>query len=364
MEDENLKTAAVSLGWEPSGPSVFDQPMELGNRYVLRRILAEGGLGQVWLAYDKELQRDVALKQVLAKWADRANIVEQLRLEAIITGRLEHPGIVPVHDVGRDRDHQLYYCMKLVQGRTLREEFCYLGEEPGTDRGVEKRRRIYGAYMAICDAIAYAHSRGVVHLDLKPENVILGDYGETQVLDWGLARLLSSEWDTPSDGRARGPIGTPRYMSPEQITGSVGDFKPTSDIYALGVMLAEIALLEQGHMLPPVERDTLEQTPEKNRACVRRHLRGPLRSICLKAMAQKPAERYQDARELAAEVQRYVSGDKVLVHREGAVTNCVGWDARTRPSSLLTPWWRLSSRASLARSMISATRERSSPRCR
>lgn len=320
MDNLNLKTAAVSLGWELDAPSVFDTRLELGNRYLLRRILAEGGLGQVWLAHDKELQRDVALKQVLAKWANKAHIVEQLRLEAIITGRLEHPGIVPVHDVGRDDDNQLYYCMKLVQGRTLREEFHELGAERWTDSDSEKRRRVYGAYIAICDAIAYAHSRGVIHLDLKPENVILGDYGETQVLDWGLARLLSSDGDAPADGQMRGPVGTPRYMSPEQISGNAGELGPASDIYALGVMLAEIALLEQGHLLPPVEKETLSQTPEKNRNCVRRQLRGPLRSVCLKALSHQPADRYQDARELAAEIQRYLSGDKVRAHREGVFT--------------------------------------------
>lgn len=298
-------------------PVNFTEPSPTGTeRYALKRLLAHGGLGQVWLAYDRQLQRDVAYKQVLGKWASTPHVVEQLRQEAIVTGQLEHPGVVPVHDVGFDEHEQLFYCMKLVQGNTLREALDYWSTmKPGLARD-DQRRRIFAAFVAVCDAMAYAHSRGVLHLDLKPENVILGDYGETQILDWGLAKLLSGSAFSPDGRSMKGVVGTPRYMAPEQIAGNEAGLCPVTDVYSLGVMLAEMALLDNGMELPRLEKGKLRESPAQVRAAIRR-LRGPIRSICRRATAESPADRYQDARELAVEVQRYLAGEKVHAHREG-----------------------------------------------
>lgn len=304
----------------PAGQPGGSQRVAPGDadRYFLKRLLAEGGLGQVWLAYDRALQRDVALKQVRAKWNLKPKIVEQFQLEAIITGRLEHPGIVPVHDVGRDADGQLFYCMKLVQGSTLREEIHSWRRLPSGPERDDRRRRVLGAFLAVCDALAFAHSRGVLHLDLKPENIILGEYGETLILDWGLAKLLAGAEDPSSDRRIKGAVGTPRYMAPEQIAGAEQSLSPATDIYALGMILAEIALADLDLDLPALDAQRLDQAPAAALVSFRR-LAGPIRSICRVAAAIEPSERYQDARDLALDVQRWQAGERVAVHPDGPI---------------------------------------------
>lgn len=291
-------------------------------RYVLRRVLATGGLGKVWLAHDRELRRDIALKEIQRPLVGRTGIEEQFQIEALVTGQLEHPGIVTVHDIGRFPDGRLYYCMKLVQGPTLRAGLREMrGLETNSAR-CGRRRELIDAFLDVCQAIAYAHSRGVLHLDLKPENIILGAFGDTQVLDWGLAKLRD-----PGDHTARpltGLVGTPRYMSPEQIKGQESELSPAADIYALGVILIEIFLACDKRSLPVPDMENLEDSPRRLLTVLNR-LPPPIRSIARKAIAIKAEDRFADPIQLAQEIQRYLNHERVLVHREGMRIGLQRW---------------------------------------
>lgn len=297
-------------------PSVPAPP--LIDRYILKSLVAEGGFGQIWRAEDLTFRREVAVKIVHRQWNASSRMEGQFQLEATVTGQLQHPGIVPVHDMGRTRDGQLYYTMKLVEGLTLEDELEMLRR--GIDDDGKQRRRLFAAIQDVCRIVAFAHSRGVLHLDLKPNNIILGEFGETMVLDWGLARLLTDATTgvTEAIGRAghRGMsdvCGTPHYMSPEQFTSRQSKLGPGADIYALGVITAEIAFAEWGRDLPSLPSGQLTKAPEFIGDGLQ-SLFGPIGAICRKATARKPEDRYQDARELADEIDRYLAGERVLAY--------------------------------------------------
>lgn len=287
-------------------------------RYELTGLLGKGGFGEVWLAHDRQLDREVAIKLVHRKWTGEAAFSEQFRHEAIITGQLQHPGIVPVYELGRTMDGRLYYAMKFVHGKTLHEEIPHFQYMPAGLERDEKRRHLYQTISAVARILAYAHTRQVLHLDLKPGNIILGEFGETQVLDWGLATLLGGQHEHASPRSIFGVCGTPGYMAPEQLVDHPDAFSPATDLYALGVILAEIALAEQRQALPVVDRTSLADAQQVIEPAIRR-LRGPLGAICRKATAGEPAQRYQDAREFAAEIERFLAGERVFAYREGIV---------------------------------------------
>jgi tRNA A-37 threonylcarbamoyl transferase component Bud32 len=231
---------------EPIGRYDFDtgsggKPHELGR----------GGIGRVVVAHDRFLGRDVAMKEVLSEHTSNPNVattrivaLEQRFLrEARLTGQLEHPAIVPVFELGRRLNGGLYYTMQRVRGRTLAE---LLNEA----RSLKKRLELVTSYLTTCQAIAYAHSRAVVHRDIKPQNVMVGPFGETYVLDWGLARVKGRSDPRASDLKLQpditgnvlegGAIGTPSYMSPEQAGGKVDEIDERSDVWCLGAVLYEV----------------------------------------------------------------------------------------------------------------------------
>jgi serine/threonine protein kinase len=249
----------------------IEAPDLSATRYTLVRRLGRGGMGSVHLAWDTALERDVAVK-VLDLDDPEGSFAERLAGEAKILARLEHPGIVPVHDVGRLPDGRVFYAMRYVEGRPLHREAERVRELPA-------RLRLF---VRVCEAVAFAHDRGVVHRDLKPENAMVGPFGEVLVMDWGVARVL---------GRVAGPeiVGTPGFMSPEQAAGSDA-VDARSDVFALGAMLK--------FLLPA-------DAPK------------PLLSIAGKASAHDLAERYPGALELAADVNRYLDGLRVEAHPEG-----------------------------------------------
>lgn len=285
------------------------------DRYRLEGQLGEGGLGKVWRAYDRRLGRYVALKEIHARREISSDVETQLRQEAMLTSRLEHPGIVPVHDLGRLPDGRLYYCMKLLEGRTLRERLEYfLALPPGGQRAA-MRGELFAALINICHAIAFAHDRGVLHLDLKPENAFLGNFGEAQVLDWGIARVQRRSREIGEGPSRSARVGTPRYMSPEQIAGAADALCPASDVFALGMILLEIALAEQCRDLPALELSRLSDAPAEARKAAA-SLPDPLRSILRKALAESPRDRYPNAAELGREIQRFLLGERVLACRE------------------------------------------------
>src|SRR5262245_41586392 len=232
----------------PSEPAAVAAAPSRG-RFTVLRPHAEGGLGRVSLARDERLRREVALKEIRP---DRLGLdaVARFRVEAEITGRLQHPGIVPVYDLIEDEQGRPYYAMRFVEGRTLAEAIRGYYRSPAPLAFADLLRR----FVAVCQTLAYAHSKGVIHRDLKPNNVMLGDFGETLVIDWGLAKEIGargvSEGAVTPLADATGSdadlthigavLGTPAYMPPEQARGEVDSLGPSADVYALGAILYQI----------------------------------------------------------------------------------------------------------------------------
>ncbi len=240
-----------------SATASIGMPSSAGLRFRILRPHARGGLGEVYVARDEELHREVALKQIQERHADHPDSRSRFVQEAEITGGLEHPGIVPVYGLGHYPDGRPFYAMRFIRGDSLKEaieRFHRDDEKPGRDPGERALalRQLLGRFVDVCNAIAYAHSRGVLHRDLKPGNVMLGPYGETLVVDWGLAKPIGRpEGGSPTPERTLRPssgsgvtptqmgsaIGTPAFMSPEQAAGRLDELGPASDVYSLGAVL-------------------------------------------------------------------------------------------------------------------------------
>jgi eukaryotic-like serine/threonine-protein kinase len=270
-------------------------------RYELRDVVGRGGMGVVYRALDTSLQREVAVKLLDAKHTLAREVLDRLRREAGILAHLEHPGIVPVYDVGEFDDGRAFYVMRLVRGKRLDEHVA-----TGITRGDVLR-----IMLRLCETVAFAHAQGVIHRDLKPGNVMIGPFGEVLVLDWGVAKVLAL--DTSSNTSeivttvtqhpvvshtADGVIvGTPGYMAPEQQAGASAQVNATADVFALGVMLSE--LLEQeraGQGRSPVPR--------------------ALEAIVARARAVEPANRYPTVLLLADDIRRWMDGQAVTAYRE------------------------------------------------
>jgi tRNA A-37 threonylcarbamoyl transferase component Bud32 len=293
-------------------------PVVAPGRYKVEGELGRGGLGRVLRARDRVLDRPVAIKELLEPTAGAST---RFVREALITARLQHPAIVPVHDAARWSGDRVFYAMKLVAGRPLSEAIA-AGRTP------RERLALLPSVIAVADAIAYAHSEGVIHRDLKPANVLVGDFGETVVIDWGLAKDLSTAVEpTPADDgpyrravaadatAAGSMLGTLAYMPPEQIDGSGVDAR--ADVYALGAMLYHVlggVAPHTGDSFQAVVGRILagERTPLAQLAP---DLPSDLHAIVNRAMAVDPAERYPSARELAEDLRRFQAGRLVVAHR-------------------------------------------------
>ena len=251
---------------------VTELPDLTGTRYELVRELGRGGMGIVYEVRDNELQRNVAMKVATEDWVREARII----------ARLEHPGIVPLYDAGTLVDGRFYYTMKLVRGRRLDE---WVKEE----HGLTERLRLFAR---ICEPVAFAHEQEVLHRDLKPQNVMVGELGAVLVMDWGIARAADQH-----DGMVAGTLG---YMSPEQARGDRLDVR--SDVYALGAMLRVLI----GH------------APR------------PLNAIVQKAMSNDAASRYESVRALRADVLRFLDNEPVSAYRESFVERAGRWAGRNR----------------------------------
>ncbi len=309
-------------------------------RYTLLRLHAQGGMGRVWLANDRRLGREVALKELkLDDPALQARFLE----EAQITGQLQHPGIVPVYELGEaDGTPAPFYTMRFVQGRTLREAIAdyYTRRSKGMATPLEWNA-LLEAFVSVCQTLAYAHSRGVLHRDLKPHNIVLGDYGEVLVLDWGLARLQTRPEAAPTNIPQLGTreetalgqvLGTPAYMAPEQAAGRPEEIDARTDIYGLGAILYEI-LTGRPPFMGKDTHDTLrqvcEQTPTRPRLLIPT-VPPTLEAICLKALAKPRERRYAETGELADEVRRYLADEPVHAYAEPFVQRLARWARRHR----------------------------------
>lgn len=342
----------------PAAQSDESPPVDwsAGVRYQALRLHASGGLGEVYVAKDGELHREVALKRIQSPRANDPESRRRFLMEAEITGRLEHPGIVPVYGLVHDEQGHPCYAMRFIQGETLQQAIQRFHAErsPGSWGGLAFRQ-LLGRFISVCNTIGYAHSRGVLHRDLKPRNIMLGKYGETLVVDWGLAKAgiggQSSGASSKEEEASASPLfqqrttdngpgdaltqtgismGTPAFMSPEQATGQPEQIGPPSDIYGLGATLYVLLTgrpplivdqdwkvkVQRGEFLPPRQ--------------VSRDIPRPLEAVCLKAMALRPADRYQTPLQLAADLEHWLADEPVTAWSEPFSVRARRWVGRHR----------------------------------
>ncbi|MGO9923674.1 MAG: protein kinase domain-containing protein [Isosphaeraceae bacterium] len=341
------------------------QPNAAGARFQVLRPHARGGIGMVSVALDAELHREVALKEILPEQAGNLASRGRFLLEAEVTARLEHPGVVPVYGLGMTADGRPYYAMRLVRGETLKEAIDRFLGEPGRasagsqspggrgrDSGEQalELRHLLARFLGVCNTVAYAHSRGVIHRDLKPANIMLGPYGETLVVDWGLAKVvgrdeprkaLSAEATLmPASGSGSSEtvqgtvVGTPAYMSPEQAAGMLEAIGPASDVYGLG---ATLYYLLTGR--PPFDEPDLVSLLRKvqrgdfpSPRQIDRRVAPALEAVVKKAMALAPADRYDSATALAGEVDHWLADEPVQAYHAPLWERLMRWARRHKPA--------------------------------
>jgi serine/threonine protein kinase len=318
----------------------FPAPPPTSERFRIIRLHNQGGLGRVWVAQDSELNREVALKEIKDEYANDQSSRARFLLEAEITGGLEHPGIVPVYDLRHQADGRPYYVMRFIRGESFRTAIHdyhradWPQREPG-ERTIELRR-LLNRFLDVCNAVDYAHSRGVLHRDIKPDNIMLGEYGETVLLDWGLAKTADAEQERgPSQASGRpqlrpvsldsvdatvlgSAVGSPPFMSPEQARGEHDQLGPQTDVYGLG---ATLYMLLTNQI--PISGDDREEMLNKVKhgewlrpRAVKRDVPRALEAICMKAMALRQEDRYQTVQPLAREIERWLANEPVLAYRE------------------------------------------------
>jgi serine/threonine protein kinase len=305
-------------------------------RYSIVEEIGRGGMGTVFLAVDEELGREVAIK--IPNGLESATLERRLQLEARVLARLEHPGIVPIHDAGRLADGRLFYVMKRVRGRTLREQLRDLPD-------LTERLRLFER---ICEPVAFAHAEGFIHRDLKPENVMVGSFGEVMVMDWGVAKTIDSRQSSvvshgrqsesvvPADSRSTvdNPVAEPRetdagtvigtvgFMAPEQARGDVGVVDQRADVYGLGAILF-LLLTNSVPDADPSAQLGLARVPR------------PLAAICARALAPAITNRYQTVTALADDVARYRDNRQVHAYRETVVEKVMRFGRTYRTAILL-----------------------------
>lgn len=321
-----------------------------GTRFRIVRPHARGGLGEVFVAQDEELHREVAVKQIQMRHADEQESRARFLQEAEITGGLEHPGIVPVYGLGSYADGRPYYAMRFIRGDSLKDAIERFHSPAGKRRSAAERglelRALLGRFIDVCDAIEYAHSRGVLHRDLKPGNIMLGKYGETLVVDWGLAKsvdrpdislrkgekALRSTVSGTAPTQMGSAVGTPQFMSPEQAGGQLNQLGPASDVYSLGATLyclltGRAAFMDSdlGLTLRKVERGEFPRPRDVNQ-----EVPPALEAICLKSMALEQRDRYQSPRGLADDIEHWLADEPVSAYREPAGERIARWTRRNR----------------------------------
>ena len=311
-------------------------------RYRLIRLLGQGGLGRVWLARDWDLQRLVALKEISATRENAAS-VQRLRNEAEITGRLEHPGIVPVYQLASDAESgRTFYTMRFLGKGTLQDSIAeYHERRADGDEDPMLLRHLLSAFVRVCHAIGHAHSRKVIHRDLKPENVVIDSFGQVIVIDWGLAKLLDdAELETLGKGSPSGDVGrtsegqvlgTPLFMAPEQASGRLDELDARTDVYGLGAILFAICTGRPPHEATHARSTAgashgkgtarelftaISSGPTPQAAEINPDVDPVLAAICAKAMARKRYARYQQASALAEDVERWMAGEPVSAYAE------------------------------------------------
>lgn len=328
-----------------------DQPA--GSRYRILRPHAKGGLGQVSVADDEELHREVALKEIQERHADDPESRARFVQEAEVTGGLEHPGIVPVYGLGHYINGRPFYAMRFIRGDSLRtaiQQYHGQGKDEDDGKRAVQFRGLISRFITVCQTMEYAHSRGVVHRDIKPDNIMLGKYAETLVVDWGLAKQVGRA-DRPqaktaepeaslrlSSGSGSNPtmqgtaVGTPSFMSPEQAAGRLDEMGPASDIYSLGATLYAILTGK-----PPVEGKTpteimvrVQRGDIAEPRSINPEIDRGLQAICLKALAHHPSERYATADALADDLEQWLADEPIAALPDSFAQRASRWSRRHR----------------------------------
>jgi serine/threonine protein kinase len=303
--------------------------------------LTEGGAASLKTCFDKNLCRYVAMKKLHPHLKD--NEMEQKRFlrEARVTSQIQHPSTVPVYELGRDDAGQLYFTMKKVEGQDLRKILSLLKDQVFVTLRDFPEERLLNIFVQVAQAVAYAHSQGVIHRDLKPANILIGSFGETIVLDWGLAKVFGEDDDFhdehtgPEAGleltRAGRRYGTPLYMSPEQARGET-DVDVRCDIYNLGLILYEILTLENvvaGESVDEVLKKVLEEQPvPPHQRQTYRPVAPELEAICLKALQKNPDDRYASVTEMVGDVDSFMRNLPVSVFEDSPVRKLLKWRHR------------------------------------
>jgi serine/threonine protein kinase len=318
---------------ENSVPIEVDRPLmkhALGaeaDRFQKIKLHAKGGLGEVSIAIDRQLQRDVALKEIQAHCESDTSARQRFVFEAEVTGRLEHPGIVPVYALGSYSDGRPFYAMKFVRGDDLQRACHELHGRGPVDYESREFRKLLQRFIDVCSAVSYAHSRGVLHRDIKPANIMLGSFGETLVVDWGLAKTFRNSANQPPESTGNltstpqfdnativgQTLGTPAYISPEQAAGQIDSMDERTDIYSLGATLYFL-LLGKAPFTGTLE-DVLERVKKSEflrpRAIVSRVPKA-LEAIVMKGMANHPSDRYATVDEMAKDMESYLADEPII----------------------------------------------------
>jgi len=322
------------IGISPSEPT----KKTFFGKYEIREMIGTGGMGNVFSAWDTELRREVTVKVLNERAMKKEHFRERFLNEARITGRLEHSGIVPVYYLDYDQQGMPYYVMRMLEGRTLSQLIAQYHHSKVTASTPEMLRKLLQHFINVCHTIAYAHDHFVVHRDIKPKNIMLGGYGETMVIDWGLAKVLNktsddslqeadaSSEDAPAaseptdefDGDftlVTNRLGTAGYQSPEYLRTGIS--QPSDDIYALGITLYTLMCDRLPHKVIRNSPGLLEKqtVPPKPPHLLNPHVDRPLSAVCLCAMAVDTEKRYPRADRLAADLQRWLDGESVSVYR-------------------------------------------------
>ncbi len=313
--DETRTHAARDVG-TPGPLQRSDLPVVDPHHYQVSHEHARGGLGRVLAARDRLLDRPVAIKQLLAPGPEAS---ARFMREAMLTARLQHPAIVPIYEAGRWPDGEPFYTMKLVAGRSLKDAIA-------AAETLDARLALLPHVITVAEAIAYAHSHEIVHRDLKPSNVVLGEFGETVVIDWGIAKQLG-------EAELGEVIGTPAYMAPEQARGDAAS--PQTDVYAIGAILYHLLARQAPYIGDDVIAEVLARPPHpiaEIEPAAPRELVG----IVTRAMARAPADRHASARDLAEDLRRFQAGQLVASHHYTALQLLVRWYRRHRLPVILS----------------------------
>src|SRR5258705_6447551 len=329
--------------------AIAGNPDFSSTKYRIVKELARGGMGTVYLAEDPELNRQIAIK-VLNTPEVTAEMTRRMVREAQIIAKLEHPGILPIHDVGVLADGRVFYAMKLVRGSRLDE---YVARVNSTKDRLRK-------FQSACDAVAFAHAHGVVHRDLKPQNIMIGSFGEVLVLDWGVAKILRENPVLPSeaDTLKRKPdnapsavgeeelsgngsdadtthgtiLGTPHYMSPEQARGDTRYLDQRSDIYSLGAVLFFLLTNQSpaAQKSPAVHHRASDEELIPRPRAINSKVSKAAEAVCLKALAADRSQRYSSTSELSVDIGRLLDAEPVSAYRENIVEQTGRWLGKNR----------------------------------